>query len=180
VDAHVIGPLVAGLRRYALALTGDLDRADDLVADALVRAHETDERRQEADPRLRLYGILVDRYRGRPRSRSRCPFLTRGFRRERSTAVLRDLAHWREVGLALDTVGDDERRALLLVVLERFSYGDVARIEGIGLDTVMARISSARAKLTACLGAAPRPLTPENDNTAADAGTDPDRASRRR
>ncbi len=145
------GSLVVGLRRYALGLTGDLEQADDLVQDALARAHDSTERAAETDPRLRLYGILVDRHRARPRPWLRCPILTRGLRRERRPSGGGVLGRWREVGQALDLVDDDERRALLLVVLEGFSYRDVARIEGVAPETVASRISGARAKLSARL-----------------------------
>jgi RNA polymerase sigma-70 factor (ECF subfamily) len=126
-DAHDLGSLVVGLRRYALALTGDLDQADDLVEDALVRARGAAERQEQSEARLRLYAILVDRHRSRPRPRLRRAFLSRGFWRERNRATRGDLARWREIGRALDMVDDEERRALLLVVLDGRARGLLLR-----------------------------------------------------
>jgi hypothetical protein len=68
-----------------------------------------------------------------------------------------------------------------MVVLEGFSYGEVAKIEGVARETVVVRISRARAKLTACLKDAPRPFAPreyrvENDNTPNRDGPDADAA----
>ncbi len=159
-EPEVLGPLVVGLRRYALGLTGDLARADDLVRDALACAHAAGARREEPDARLRLYAILVDCHRSRVRARPRWSLLTRGFFGERGSARGSDSLRTRDLGNALAAMGDDDRRALILVVLERFSYADVAKIEGITTEAVVRRIGSARAKLSAMLDAAAREAAP--------------------
>lgn len=45
------------------------------------------------------------------------------------------------------TLPPEQRGALALVVLEDFSYADVARIQGVPIGTVMSRLSRARAAL---------------------------------
>jgi len=54
-----------------------------------------------------------------------------------------------EMSRAIDRLPDDQREALLLVVLEGLSYEETAHALGIPMGTVMSRIGRARATLRA-------------------------------
>ena len=142
------------LRRYARALTGRADAADDLVQDTLQRALEKWRLWQrERDLRPWLFSIMhnlhVD---GRRRDRhidfrddDDLPLPSQ--RADQTDALeLRDL----ERMLALLPL--DQREVLLLVGLEELSYSEVARALKIPQGTVMSRLSRARTRLKALLG----------------------------
>ena len=46
---------------------------------------------------------------------------------------------------------EDQRTALLLVVLEGLSYRDVAEVQGVPIGTVMSRVARARLQIRAYL-----------------------------
>lgn len=55
----------------------------------------------------------------------------------------------RDLERALAKLGAEQRSVLLLVVLEGMSYDEVARMLGVSVGTVIARLSRARRKLRA-------------------------------
>lgn len=55
--------------------------------------------------------------------------------------------------LALNSLNEDHRAVLMLVVVEGYSYQDVADMLDIPIGTVMSRLSRARQKLTSLLNA---------------------------
>jgi RNA polymerase sigma-70 factor (ECF subfamily) len=57
----------------------------------------------------------------------------------------------RDIERALATLVDDQRTALLLVVLEGLSYREVADIQGVPIGTVMSRLARARAQIKSYL-----------------------------
>jgi RNA polymerase sigma-70 factor (ECF subfamily) len=57
----------------------------------------------------------------------------------------------RDIARALATLVDDQRTALLLVVLEGLTYREVAEIQGVPIGTVMSRLARARMQIKACL-----------------------------
>jgi RNA polymerase sigma-70 factor (ECF subfamily) len=50
----------------------------------------------------------------------------------------------RDIERALSTLADDQRHALLLVVLEGFTYREVADVQGVPIGTVTSRLARAR------------------------------------
>jgi RNA polymerase sigma-70 factor (ECF subfamily) len=141
---------VPALRRYARALTRDAELADDLVQDTLVRALRSEHLFNGGEIRSWLFTILTNLNRNRLRSLARRPF----------TAALEDgdaidlagpEAGGRDIGRALDLLADDQRQALLLVVLEGFSYREVADVQGVPIGTVMSRLARAREQIKAYL-----------------------------
>src|SRR5256886_6530058 len=68
--------MIPALRRYARALTRDVDIADDLVQDTLVRALRSERLFHGGDIRSWLYTILTNLNRNRRRSLARRPTLT--------------------------------------------------------------------------------------------------------
>jgi RNA polymerase sigma-70 factor (ECF subfamily) len=135
---------IPALRRYARALTRDSDIADDLVQDTLVRALRSEHLFHGGDVRSWMYTILTNLNRNRLRSLARRPTM---FSIESNDAP--DLAGpeagGRDVERALATLVEDQRHALLLVVLEGLSYREVADVQGVPIGTVMSRLARARA-----------------------------------
>ncbi len=57
----------------------------------------------------------------------------------------------RDIERALASLVDDQRAALLLVVLEGLTYREVAEAQGVPVGTVMSRLARARAQIRAYL-----------------------------
>ena len=57
----------------------------------------------------------------------------------------------RDIERALATLVEEQRSALLLVVLEGLSYREVAEIQAVPIGTVMSRLARARAQVKAFL-----------------------------
>jgi RNA polymerase sigma-70 factor, ECF subfamily len=64
----------------------------------------------------------------------------------------------RDIERALSTLVEDQRAALLLVVLEGLSYREVAEVQGVPIGTVMSRLARARSQLRAYLDGERPPL----------------------
>lgn len=147
---------VPALRRYARALTRNVDRADDLVQDCLERAIG---RRGLFRPRgpLRpwLFTMLTNLHRNSLRSERR-----RG--QSLGVEAMVDLATpapqpghlaLAELARAIETLPLDQKEALLLVTLEGLAYAEAAEILSVPLGTLMSRLGRARATLRQLTGA---------------------------
>ena len=152
--ADLVVRCIPHLRRYARGLTRDVQSADDLVQDALERAWSRLHLwRGEGDIRPWLFSILhsinANDERRRRRSPSFLPLVDElpvaGVSNPEATAELR------EVVAAFGALAEEQRQVLLLVVLEQFSYQEVADILGIPLGTVMSRLFRARERLRTAL-----------------------------
>ena len=138
VEGHI-----PALRRYARGLAGpdQVATADQMVAEVVARALHEDQRPQGGSPRLWLFAALTSLNR----------------RRLRATRVPAPLAHTaaqdRPPGLrkALAQTSLDGREALLLVVVEGFSYAQAAEILGGNRVGVATRLARARKELNARL-----------------------------
>lgn len=137
------------LRRYARALTGRPETADDLVQDTLERALDKWrfwQRERELRPWLFsiMHNLHVDAIRRDGRIISCAdedlPELPQRAEQE-DGLTLRDLDR------ALAQLPLEQREVLLLVGLEEMSYADVARALAIPSGTVMSRLARARARL---------------------------------
>lgn len=152
---------VPGLRRYARALTRNADRADDLVQDCIERALRKRGLFQPTGPlQAWLYRILLNLYRNSLRQTKR-----RGDHVSIDAMVIEPsipapqpgriaLA---EMSRAIDELPDEQREALLLVVLEGMSYEAAAGILEIPAGTLMSRLSRARTALRHLTGNAEEP-----------------------
>jgi len=141
---------IPALRRYARALTRDVDTADDLVQDTLMRALRSEHLFHGGDVRKWLYTILTNLNRNRLRSLARRPV---ALPLEEHDAV--DMSGpeggGRDIERGLATLTEDQRAALLLVVLEGLSYREVAEIQAVPIGTVMSRLARARAHIKSYL-----------------------------
>jgi RNA polymerase sigma-70 factor (ECF subfamily) len=139
---------IPALRRYARALTRDAETADDIVQDTLVRALRSEHLFHEGDVRAWLYTILTNLNRNRLRSISRRPTLTPI---KDSDAMTGFDTGSRDIARALESLAEEQRTALLLVVLEGLTYREVAEVQGVPIGTVMSRLARARTQIKAYL-----------------------------
>lgn len=148
---------VPALRRYARALTGDRERADDLVQDTLARAlSRLHLWRPAASIRPWLFTIMHNLFLNERRRSSRVVPLVGepaepAAERADSRTVLDDLDR------ALGQLHDDQRAAILLVGVEELSYEQAARVLGIPIGTLMSRLSRGREQLRRLLDGEGRP-----------------------
>ena len=138
--------MIPALRRYARALARDADIADDLVQDTLVRALRSERLFLGGDVRSWLYTILTNLNRNRLRSLSRRP-LHSPLEENDAPDLAGPEAGSRDIERALATLVEDQRNALLLVVLEGLSYREVAEVQGVPIGTVMSRLARARVQI---------------------------------
>ena len=137
---------IPALRRYGRALTRDTDIADDLVQDTLVRALRSEHLFHGGDVRSWLYTILTNLNRNRLRSLARRPTLA-PIEDNDAAELAGPEAGGRDIERALATLVDDQRQALLLVVLEGLTYREVAEVQGVPIGTVMSRLARARVQI---------------------------------
>lgn len=140
------------MRRYAMALTNDPSRADDLVQDALERAirkrHLVGQR-----GRLRgwlfkvLYNVFLNGRREAEKARRHVPIDTV---EHPSLSVQPHQEHqvaYVEIIRALHELPPDQRAAIALVALEDMAYDEAAEVLGIPIGTLRSRISRGREAL---------------------------------
>jgi RNA polymerase sigma factor (sigma-70 family) len=144
------------LRRYAIALAGDISTADDLVQDCIERAWKNrsamkDESAIFAWLRAILRNVNIDRARLRRRRPDEAENL------DAVSDTLSDGAAGDELALSMDFVRamnrltEEHRQVLLLIGLESLSYREVADELGMPIGTVMSRLARARERLRALL-----------------------------
>jgi RNA polymerase sigma-70 factor (ECF subfamily) len=152
---------VPALRRYARALTHDADRADDLVLDCLERAvRKRLLWRPTGSLRSWLFTMLLNIHRNdlRRMKRERAAFAPGPATIEPTApAAQPSRLALAETARAMQELPEEQRAALLLVVLEGMSYAEAAGVLGIPAGTLMSRLARARQTLKALAdGEAPR------------------------
>jgi RNA polymerase sigma-70 factor (ECF subfamily) len=104
-----------------------------------------------------LYTILTNLNRNRLRTLARRPPTTT--LQEKDAADLTNpQGGARDIDRALTSLGEEQRAALLLVVLEGLSYREVAEVQGVPIGTVMSRLARAREQMKKYLDGARPPL----------------------
>jgi len=150
-DDDEIVEQIPRLRRYARALTGDADRADDLVQDCLTRGlSRLHLWRRGSDLRAWLFTIMHNLYANELRRLRRTPAIvpiTEVAEPPSKDMPLEGSLQLLELQAAVGRLPPEQREALLLVALEGMRYQDVARILGIPAGTVMSRLHRARERL---------------------------------
>lgn len=152
---------IPSLRRYARALLGTAQDADDLVHDALIDALARPKPGIEAHHvRTWLFTILRNRF-----------ISDRRRAKHRTTTTLDDAAgpaaavrpgqeaglQMRDLTLGLAGLPVEQREVLLLVTVEGFTYAEVAVMLDLPLGTVMSRLSRARDRLNDFMDGTTRP-----------------------
>jgi RNA polymerase sigma-70 factor, ECF subfamily len=136
------------LRRYARALTRDIERADDLVQDTLVRAL-VKQHLWQAGTNLRawLFTLMHNQNINNARHSIRegqmvdIEATTNVLAATTDPTALRRLY---ELDRALGQLAQEQRQVILLVGLEEFSYVEAAAILNVPVGTVRSRLSRGR------------------------------------
>ncbi len=147
MDYNQIVPFIPNLRRYARALVGDRDGADDLVQDTLERAVRKFHLWRPGDLRAWLFSIMHNVFVNQLKARKISPsveideaMIAAHIPTVTSVDVL-------DMERALLVLAPEQREVVLLVALEDMTYSDVSRALGIPIGTVMSRLSRGREKL---------------------------------
>jgi RNA polymerase sigma-70 factor (ECF subfamily) len=145
---------VPSLRAFAISLCGNVDRADDLVQEALLRAlANLNSFEPGTNMSAWLFTILRNLFRSEYRKRRRevedvdgsyAEQLT--FSPEQSTRL--EINEFRE---ALKALPAEQREALILVGASGFSYEEAAKICGCAVGTIKSRVNRARGRLAEIL-----------------------------
>ncbi len=151
---------VSRLRRYARALAGNRDDADDLVQDTLERAWtKSGLWHGVADMRAWLFSIMHNLH-------------VDGIRRPKLATVMMDddtpevaMAPTQgerlaviDLQAALDLLPIEQKEIVLLVALEDMTYAEIATTLGIPIGTVMSRLSRGRERLRALMEGRDEPV----------------------
>jgi RNA polymerase sigma-70 factor (ECF subfamily) len=133
--------------RFALFLTGDPARAEDLAADTFVRAWLARDRIRHPTVRAYLLAITRNLHRDRLRVKRPLPVQLDERRPDERPGVDARVEHrseLRHVGARLKCVAPGDRRALLLFVMREMSYEQIGHRLGISIGAVKSRIARAR------------------------------------
>jgi RNA polymerase sigma-70 factor, ECF subfamily len=158
------------LRAFAISLTSDGDRADDLVQETVLRALANRSSFQEGTKlQAWLFTILRNAHYTQHRRRAREVEDADGAYASRlgTPPDQLDRLHVQELGAALAQLSTEQREALLLVGAEGLSYEDAAVICGCALGTIKSRVNRARLRLAELLGYTRGDLASDNAMQAA-------------
>lgn len=147
MDYNLIIPFIPNLRRYARALVGDRDGADDLVQDTLERAVRKFHLWKPGDLRAWLFSIMHNVFVNQLKARKISPSVEideASIAAHVPTVTSVDVL---DMQRALLTLAPEQREVVLLIALEDMTYADVSRALGIPIGTVMSRLSRGRGKL---------------------------------
>lgn len=144
------------LRRFAYALTGNLDDGDDLVQDTCLRAL-TSMRQLEPGTRLESWMFRIarnawidrvrqDKYRGEHTDLTTLELMGSDGRE-----VTENLSDLRAVSCAIRTLPTEQQLLVALVCVDGQSYQAASDILGIPVGTVMSRLARARKSLNVAL-----------------------------
>jgi RNA polymerase sigma-70 factor, ECF subfamily len=141
---------IPNLRAFAVSLTQNADKADDLVQETLVKAWDKHESFQMGtNLKAWLFTILRNEFYSQMRKRGREVQDSDGVMTERLAVHpaqhgLLDLEDFRG---ALEQLPQDQREAIILIGASGFSYEEAAEICGCAVGTIKSRVSRARNRL---------------------------------
>ncbi|MBN8919350.1 MAG: sigma-70 family RNA polymerase sigma factor [Rhizobiales bacterium] len=145
---------VPSLRAFAISLCGNVDRADDLVQETLLRALANINSFQPGtNMSAWLFTILRNLFRSEYRKRRREVEDADGSYAEslKSQPEQNSRVEFEEFRTALAKLPADQREALILVGASGFSYEEAAEICGCAVGTIKSRVNRARNRLTSLL-----------------------------
>lgn len=138
------------LRRYALALLGDRERANDLVQDCLERGLSRLHLWRPGNLRAWLFTIMHNLHANARRQAARAPSTVSLDLAEFAAAAppaQEDALDLAALQRALASLPDEQRAVVLLVGLEGFAYAEAAKILAVPVGTVMSRLHRGREAL---------------------------------
>jgi RNA polymerase sigma-70 factor (ECF subfamily) len=146
LDYQLIVPYIPNLRRYARALIGDREGADDLVQDTLERAVRKFHLWKPGDLRAWLFSIMHNVFVNQLKARKIAYEIEvdESIAAPMSSVTSTDLM---DLDRALAAISPDQREVVLLIALEDMTYAEIARALGIPIGTVMSRLSRARMQI---------------------------------
>jgi len=145
---------VPSLRAFAISLSGNVDRADDLVQETLLRAMANiDTFQPGTNMSAWLFTILRNLFRSEYRKRRREVEDADGSYAEslKSHPEQHGRVEFEEFRTALAKLPQDQREALLLVGASGFSYEEAAAICECAVGTIKSRVNRARTRLAELL-----------------------------
>jgi RNA polymerase sigma-70 factor, ECF subfamily len=147
---------VPSLRAFAISLSGNVDRAHDLVRETLLRAWANlDSFKPGNNMSAWLFTILRDLFRSEYRKRRREVEDVDGFNAEEGFRR------------ALKRLPTDQRESLILVGASGFSYEEAAQICGCAVGTIKSRVNRGRIRLAAILSIeSAKEFGPDHENRA--------------
>ncbi len=159
MDYEQVVPYIPNLRRYARALVGDRDGADDLVQDTLERAVRKFHLWRPGDLRAWLFSIMHNVFINQLKARKIAPEVEAD---ETLPAPVSSVSSLDVMDLerSLGHLAPEQREVVLLVALEDMSYADVSRALGIPIGTVMSRLSRGRERLRRLMAGEPARSSP--------------------
>src|SRR5260370_1352220 len=141
---------VPSLRAFAISLSGNVDRADDLVQETLMRAiANIDSFQPGTNMSAWLFTILRNLFRSEYRKRRREVEDADGSYADtlKSQPEQSGRLEFNEFRVALDKLPPDQREALILVGASGFSYEEAAAICECAVGTIKSRVNRARTRL---------------------------------
>ena len=141
---------VPSLRAFAISLCGNIDRADDLVQETLLRAlSHINSFEPGTNMPAWLFTILRNLFRSEYRKRRREVEDADGRYADtlKSHPEQTGRVEFEEFRTALAKLPPDQREALILVGASGFSYEDAASICGCAVGTIKSRVNRARTRL---------------------------------
>ena len=141
---------VPSLRAFAISLSGNVDRADDLVQETLMRAiANIDSFQPGTNMSAWLFTILRNLFRSEYRKRRREVEDADGSYADtlKSQPEQGSRLEFNEFRVALDKLPPDQREALILVGASGFSYEEAAAICECAVGTIKSRVNRARGRL---------------------------------
>ena len=167
---------VPSLRAFAISLCGNVDRADDLVQEALLRAWANlDSFQPGTNMSAWLFTILRNLFRSEYRKRRREVEDADGSYAESLTSLPEqnsrlEIDEFRE---ALKLLPAEQRESLILVGASGFSYEEAAQICGCAVGTIKSRVNRARTRLAELLAIeGARDMGPDSTTQAVLTGND--------
>jgi RNA polymerase sigma-70 factor (ECF subfamily) len=142
---------VPSLRAFGISLCGNVDRADDLVQETLLRAlANIDSFQPGTNMSAWLFTILRNLFRSEYRKRRREVEDADGSYADtlKSQPEQSSRVEFEEFRTALNKLPDDQREALILVGASGFSYEEAAEICGCAVGTIKSRVNRARTRLS--------------------------------
>jgi RNA polymerase sigma-70 factor (ECF subfamily) len=146
---------VPHLRAFAMSLTRDRERAEDLVQDTVLRAWD---KRSYFEPGSNLdawlFTIMRNGFFSAHRKVSR--EVEDADSSHASTLIALpdqvDRLVVQDLAAALAKLPQDQREALLLVGAEGMTYDEVAEVQGVATGTIKSRVNRARSRLAELMG----------------------------
>jgi RNA polymerase sigma-70 factor, ECF subfamily len=167
---------VPSLRAFAISLSGNIDRADDLVQETLLRAlAHIDSFEPGTNMPAWLFTILRNLFRSEYRKRRREVEDAEGRYADtlKSNPEQTGRVEFQEFRTALEKLPPDQREALILVGASGFSYEDAAAICGCAVGTIKSRVNRARIRLAELLAIEnARDMGPDSTTQAVLTGND--------